>query len=197
MALLSQAARIAACSSRTRPTPRHVRLRLFLGILLAANGLLLFFWFRSPGRTEAEWRQDLAHLEAQEQAAHLRVEQLQQLEQKVRDATHNEQQFAQASFLQRSSAFSEMLTDLERLATDNHLVPGDAGFNLDDKSNQLGWVTVHVSLTVNGNYPDLVRFLNQLEQSKLFWIVESLTVSSKTGQKLSLNLQASTYLLPS
>ena len=49
---------------------------------------------------------------------------------------------------------------------------------------------------VDGEYPDMVRFLNQLEQSKLFWIVESLTVSGKVGQKLRLNLQAATYLLP-
>jgi Tfp pilus assembly protein PilN len=195
--MLSQPTHIAACSSRTRPSRRHVRLRVILGILMAANALLLYFWFRSPGRTETEWRQELAQLETEEHAAQLRVQRLQQLEEKVRDATHNEQQFAQASFLRRSSAFSQMLTDLERLAADNHLVPGDAGFNLDDRNNQLGWVTVQVTLTVNGNYPDLVRFLNQLEQSKLFWIVESLTVSSKTGQNLTLNLQAATYLLPS
>jgi len=197
MALLSHATTIAACSSLAGPSRTHVRLRTILSILLAINVLFLFFWFRSPGRTEAQRREDLTRLEEQQQAAQLRLQQLQQLRKKVRDATRNEQEFAQANFLRRSSAFSEMLTDLERLATENRLQPGDIGYSLDDRGNQLGWVTVAVTLTVDGDYPDLVRFLNRLEQSELFWIVEGLTVSGRMGQKLRLNLQAATYLLPS
>ena len=60
-----------------------------------------------------------------------------------------------------------------------------------------GLLEHRIEYEVSGSFPDLVRFLNQLEQSKLFWIVESLTVSGKVGQKLRLNLQAATYLLPS
>ena len=197
MALLSQPTRIAACSSLAGPSRTQIHLRTILGILLAANVLLLFFWFRSPGRTEAQRREDISRLESQVQAARIRVEQLEQLRQKVRDATRNEQEFAQENFLSRGTAFSEMLTDLERLASENNLQPGDTGFKLDDRGNQLGWITVGVSLTLDGDYRDLVRFLNRLEQSELFWIVEGLTVSGRVGQKLRLNLQAATYLLPS
>jgi Tfp pilus assembly protein PilO len=197
MALLSQPASLAACSSLAKASRTRVRLRAALSILLAVNVLLLFFWFRSPGRTEAQRREDIARLQEQLHAAQLRVEQLSELRQKVRDATSNEQQFTKANFLSRETAFSEMLFDLERLATENHLQPGDTGFRLDDGRNQLGWITVGVTLTLDGEYPDLVRFLNRLEQSELFWIVEGLTVSGRMGQKLRLNLQAATYVLPS
>jgi hypothetical protein len=163
---------------------------------LAVNLVLLLFWFRSPGPTEAQRRDDLTRLEQQRLAAQLRVRRLQDLRQKVRDATGNEQGFAEANFLRRGSAFSEMLTDLERLAKQNQLQPGDISYTLDDRANQLGWITVAVTLTVDGDYPNLVRFLNRLEQSKLFWIVEGLTVSGRMGQNLRLNLQAATYLLP-
>jgi hypothetical protein len=197
MELRSHSASLSACSSLSGSSRALVRLRATLGILLAINVVFALLWFRSPGRTEAQRRDDLARLEEQRQAAQLRVQQLLQLRQKVQDATRNEQEFAEANFLRRSSAFSEMLADLERLATENRLQPGDIGYTLDDRGNQLGWITVAVSLTVDGDYPDLVRFLNRLEQSQLFWIVESLTVSGRMGRQLRLNLQAATYLLPS
>jgi Tfp pilus assembly protein PilO len=170
---------------------------LALGILVVVNVALLFLLFRSPGRTEIQRRQDLARLQAQHQTAKSRVEQLRLIQQKVRDATRNEQGFAEANFLPRSSAFSEMLTDLERLARENRLQPGDIAYRLNEDSNQLGWVNVNVSLTVGGSYSDLVRFLNRLEQSTLFWIVEDVAVSGKQGQGLRLSLEAATYLLPS
>src|SRR5262249_10783664 len=114
--------------------------------------------------------------------------------------TQNEQKFSQANFLSRSNAFSAMLTDLEELASENHLQPSDASYRLNSADNKLGWTNVEVTLDLEGDYPNLVRFLNKLEQSKLFWIVESLDVSgqqSQQGSKLRLNLQAATYLLPS
>ena len=159
--------------------------------------VLLFFLFRSPGRTEAERRDDISRLTAEQRAAQLRVQKFTQLQHKMQDAVHHEQEFAQANFLPRTTAFSQMLTDLERLATENQLQPGNITYTLNAADNRLGWMNVDVSLVVEGDYPNLVGFLNELEQSKLFWIVESLTVSGKVAQKLRLNLQAATYLLPS
>ena len=197
MSLLSRNSRTAACSSLAGPSRTRIRLRAILAVLLAADVLFVFLWVRSPGRTESQRKADIARLESQQQEAQRHVELLQQLRQKVRDATHNEQEFTQANFLRRSAAFSEMLTDLERLATENNLLPGDISYKLDDRTNELGWITVSVSLSVSGAYPDLVRFLNRLEQSKLFWIVEGLTVNAREGDRLRLELQAATYLLPS
>ena len=195
--LLHHATRVAASSSRSEASRFQVRLRTVFGVLLGINVVLLFFLFRSPGRTESERRDDISRLTAEQRAAQYQVQKFRQLQHKMQDAVHNEQEFAQANFLPRSTAFSQMLTDLERLATENQLQPGDITYTLNADDNQLGWVNVDVSLVVEGDYSNLVGFLNELEQSKLFWIVESLTVSGKVGQKLRLNLQAATYLLPS
>ena len=195
--LLHHATRVAASSSRSEASHFRVRLRTVFGVLLGINAVLLFLLFRSPGRTESERRDDISRLTAEQRAAQDQVQKFRQLQHKMQDAVHNEQEFAQANFLPRSTAFSQMLTDLERLATENQLQPGDITYTLNADDNQLGWVNVDVSLVVEGDYSNLVGFLNELEQSKLFWIVESLTVSGKVAQKLRLNLQAATYLLPS
>ena len=195
--LLHSAQRMAASSSRSTTTHTHARLQTALGILLLLNGVLVFFLFRSPGLTAAERQKEVARLESQQRTAESRVQHLMELKKKVQDATQNEQKFSQANFLSRSSAFSAMLTDLEQLASDNHLQPSTATYHLNEGDNKLGWTNVEVALEVDGDYPNLVRFLNQLEKSKLFWIIESLDVSGQQGSKLRLNLQAATYLLPS
>src|SRR3970040_2065743 len=114
-ALLDHGTRQAASSSHSEATRTHVRLRSALGILIAINAVLLFLLVRSPGRTEAERHADLARLGTEQRAGSLLVQQMEMLKQKVQLATRNEQEFAKANFLPRGSAFSQMLTDLERL----------------------------------------------------------------------------------
>jgi type IV pilus assembly protein PilO len=195
--LFQSATRMAASSSRAESSRTHSRLQGAVAILLVANGVLLFFLFRSPGLTATERQSEISRLETEQRAVQARVQHLTDLRKKVQDATQNEQKFAQVNFLPRSSAFSKMLTDLERLATENRLQPTDSSYRPDSNGNNLGWTDVEVSLSFEGDYADLVRFLNRLEQSNLFWIVEGMDVSGQQGQKLRLNMQAATYLLPS
>jgi Type II secretion system (T2SS), protein M subtype b len=195
--LLHSVTRMAASSSRSATTHKHARLQTALGVLLLLNAVLAFFLFRSPGLTASERHKEVARLESAQRTAESRVQHLMELKKKVQDATNNEQKFSQANFLSRSSAFSAMLTNLEQLASANHLQPTSATYHLDQGDNKLGWTDVELSFEVDGDYPNLVRFLNQLEQSKLFWIIESLDVSGQQGSKVRLNLQAATYLLPS
>ena len=197
MASLLTYTRVVASSNRIVSTRSRTRLQAALGILLAINVILVFFLVKSPGLTAADRQKEVASLETRVRNAESRVNRLEQLKTKVRNATQNEEKFSQANFLTRSSAFSTMLSDLEQLASANHLVPSNATYNLDSKDNNLGWTSVTVRLQLDGDYPSLVRFLNQLEKSKLFWIIESMDVSGQQGSTLRLNLQAVTYLLPS
>ena len=188
---------MASSNRRTVSTGAGPRLQIALGVLLLINGVLVFFLFRSPGLSAADRQREVSSLETRVRAVENQVNHLNQLKTKVRAATQNEEKFSQANFLSRSSAFSTMLTDLEQLASENRLVPSNATYHLNESDNKLGWTAVGVNLQLDGSYPSLVRFLNQLEQSKLFWIIESMDVSGQQGSSLRLNLQAVTYLLPS
>jgi Tfp pilus assembly protein PilO len=158
--------------------------------------VLIFLLLRSQATTAAARQAELAALQAQHRAAQLQVEQLRDLRSKVAMATQNEQQFAGDNFLPRGAAFSEIMANLTDLAARSGLRPSDITFPMDQGDNQLGWVRVTANLAVEGEYPNLIRFLNELERSQLFWILQSLEVSSQGGQ-LRLNLQATTYLTPS
>mgnify|MGYP001608520988 FL=1 len=56
-----------------------------------------------------------------------------------------------------------------------------------------GVTEVTVSATVEGDYVSVVRFINGLERSDNFYLLDSLGLASSTGGSIKLNLQLRTY----
>ncbi|HEX3378164.1 MAG TPA: hypothetical protein VHS29_14935 [Candidatus Acidoferrales bacterium] len=87
------------------------------------------------------------------------------------------------------SAISEDLGDLSRTAglrSDSisfHQHPADAR----------GLVQIDISTAVEGDYDNLVQFLNKLEHSDNFYVLDSLALAPSTVGKLRLNVQLRTY----
>src|SRR5262249_16620735 len=161
-----------------------VRLQIAFVVLMALNVAVLFFLFRSPSGSAESRRNQLETLETQHAQLQGRVLQLRTLRGKVLMATQSEQTFAKDNFLPRGTAFARMIENLSDLASHNQLRSSDISYQTNEGENQLGWVYVEVTLAVEGDYPHLVRFINELEQSQLFWILKGLDVSGKTGTGL-------------
>src|SRR5579863_10508918 len=87
------------------------------------------------------------------------------------------------------SAISEDLGDLSR----------SAGLRSDTISfhqhapDARGLMQVDIATAVEGDYDSLVQFLNKLEHSDNFCVLDSLALASNTQGKLRLNLQLRTY----
>jgi Tfp pilus assembly protein PilO len=87
------------------------------------------------------------------------------------------------------SAISEDLGDLSR----------SAGLHSDTISfhqhtpDARGLMQVDISTAVEGDYDSLVQFLNKLEHSDNFYVLDSLALASSTVGKLRLNVQLRTY----
>jgi len=87
------------------------------------------------------------------------------------------------------SAISEDLGGLSRsagLRSDSitfHQHPADAR----------GLVQIDIATAVEGDYDSLIQFLNKLEHSENFYVLDSLALASDTQGKLRLNLQLRTY----
>ena len=57
-----------------------------------------------------------------------------------------------------------------------------------------GLMELEISTAVEGDYDSLVQFLNKLEHSDNFYVLDGLSLNSTTGGgKLRLNLQLRTY----
>jgi len=175
----------------------HTRLRIVLFVLLGLNVVLLALVFQRSGFTLPEQQAELVLARERRDAARDAVAQMQDLRSKLQGALRNGDQFAQDRFLARGDGFSSILEDLEDRASAAGLRPGGITYQLQDEPDQPGWTGVDVNLAVEGGYPDLLRFIHQLEQSDLFWIINGISVTGNTPSELRMNLLMQTYFIPS
>jgi Tfp pilus assembly protein PilO len=87
------------------------------------------------------------------------------------------------------SAVIENLGELARAAdvrTDNVTFRQ----NTPDKR---GVIEVEIGATLNGDYPSIVRFINGLERSDTFYVLDGLTLAAGSTGDLRLNLRLRTY----
>jgi Tfp pilus assembly protein PilO len=178
--------------SRTR-----ARLRVAILAVLAVNAVLVVLIFQRPGFTLPQQQAELVQARERFETAQTSVHQMQDLRSKLQVALQNGDQFAREHFLARGEGFSAILTDLERRASATGLRPGGITYQLSEEQDQPGWTSVEVTLTVEGDYPDLLRFVHELEQSDLFWIINSASVTGDAVRELRMNLQMQTYFMPS
>ncbi len=176
--------------------PARTGIRTILTLLLTADGLLVLLVFWPPGASLQSRQAEFQRLQAEHEAARDMVQQMRELQAKLQDAIQNHQQFSRQNFLLREGAFSVMLEDLERLATQNGLRTGGVSYALQEEREQ-ELVKLEATLAIEGGYSNLVHFINRLEQSQLFWIIDSLNVSGSVSRELRLNLQMETYFVPS
>ena len=87
------------------------------------------------------------------------------------------------------SAISEDLGDLSRSAG----LHSDAITFHQHTPDARGLMQVDIVTAVEGDYDSLVQFLNKLEHSENFYVLDSLALASDTQGKLRLNLQLRTY----
>jgi Tfp pilus assembly protein PilO len=91
-----------------------------------------------------------------------------------------------------SSGYSGIVADLNSIAHEAGLRTGDLRFTQREVGNR-GITEIEMSGTVTGAYPNLVSFINGLERSGSFYVLESLELASSTGSELRMNVRLKTY----
>jgi hypothetical protein len=87
------------------------------------------------------------------------------------------------------SAISGDLGDLSRSAG----LHSDAISFHQHTPDARGLMQVDITTAVEGDYDGLIQFLNKLEHSDNFYVLDSLALASSTAGKLRLNVQLRTY----
>jgi Tfp pilus assembly protein PilO len=87
------------------------------------------------------------------------------------------------------SAISEDLGELSRTAG----LRSDTITFHQHNPDARGLVQVDIDTAVEGDYDSLIQFLNKLEHSENFYVLDSLTLASSSAGKLRLNLHLRTY----
>jgi len=101
-------------------------------------------------------------------------------------------QFFNTHFHPAGAGYSAISEDLGKLSN-------AAGLHSDSTSfrqytpDARGLMQVDIATAIEGDYDNLVQFLDKLEHSENFYVLDSLSLASSTAGKLRLNVQLRTY----
>ncbi len=174
----------------------QVRKRIILGalgvVLLFDLVLTIVSW--RLARAPQTPRQELSRLIAQEKILAADVDRAKRIRENMPKNLQEFDRF-EKSFPAKTAGYSDLLGELGSLAKKAGLQTENVAFKEQGISGR-GLTEVDVTATVNGDYPSVVRFINGLQRSEKFYILDDLTLAtaaqSPTGP-LRVNLHLKTY----
>lgn len=165
------------------------KLKLTIGTLLAVDLLAVGLLFSPLVGSVASRRAELNQLWQELQSKTRQVEPLRGLDQKIPVAGRQIQQFYAERFPEHESTVAEALG---KIAQENNVKLASVKYQ-EAKDTQVDLLPLDVELNVEGNYPQLARFLNGLEREKVFFIVNSVQLEGQNGP-VKLDVKLETYL---
>jgi hypothetical protein len=173
----------------------RVSVRAALGMLLALNIAAALVLFKPWGGSADDLDRRLTSMRAQlpkQQAALARTK---LVVQKVEKARTEGSQFLSKYMLNERTAYSTVLGELASAADKVSLKPKETQYALEpiEGSDTLEMMTISASF--EGEYPNLTKFINELDRSPRFLIIESLTASPQPlGKVVNVNFKLNAFV---
>jgi hypothetical protein len=170
---------------------RNNMIRWVLAVILVADAVLIGVQWRlnsSPHVQLGELTR-LGMMEKQYRADNARLERF-----KTELPADEKQwdEFFTTHFHPSGAGYSAISEDLGTLSRSAGLRSDAISFH-QHPADARGLMQVDITTAVEGDYDSLVQFLNKLEHSDNFYVLDSLTLASSSLGKLRLNVQLRTY----
>jgi Tfp pilus assembly protein PilO len=169
------------------------RIRIAILAVLAADALLFWFNWQLAGAGPAQQEQQLDELRRQHRLWSADVERASEIRDKLGQIERDCNQFFDDQFLSEDVASSTITADIAAIASKAGLQARNVAYKAVDIEKR-NVIEVAITATVEGSYTSIVGFINGLERSKRFYLMENLALASVQGGALKLNLQLKTYL---
>ena len=170
-------------------------LRVLIGALLAANLAALAMLVKPFGGSAEDLRRQQQSLRQQLSQLQARVVAGKRLADKVETARREGDKFLGRYVADRRTAMSTIAEELNRTAKVAGIKQRDVSFELQpiEGSDTLSQMTV--SAGYEGNYANLTRFVNLLDKSPEFLIIESMVASpQQSGQLLNVSFRLDMFV---
>ncbi len=164
--------------------------RVIIGILALDLVLAVLNWRLAelPHGQES----DLKALERTVRLLDADVRRVKSIEQEIPAAQQDLDRFFSERLRKASSGYSSIVSDLGAIAGKAGLHTSGITFRQREIPNR-GVVEIEVTTSVDGGYASLIKFINGLERSSDFYVLDHLSLTSISGGSLKLNLQLRTY----
>jgi Tfp pilus assembly protein PilO len=166
-------------------------IRWALTLVLALDAVLLMVNWRTAAAPHAP-QNELVRLQTQHKLLDADVRRAQKIRELLPAVQKQSDEFFRQQLRETSSGYSSIEADLGAIARDAGLHTGAITFRQKEVANR-SVTEIEVVAVVEGDYPSLVKFINGLERSQNFYVLDSLSLASSTGGSLRLNLQLRTY----
>jgi hypothetical protein len=169
--------------------------RAALGILLIANLVAAAFAFHLIGASPESLSQQVAVALTDAQTANAKLNRSRVLTGKIGIGKDDGEKFLSSYMTSRRYTFSTIIGEMNDASKAAGMKMLDATTALEpiEGSEDLDMMTISVSF--EGGYNELVKLVNQLDRSKRFLILESLTVTPRPkGDVLAVNVRLNTFV---
>lgn len=187
--------RIAVPAGLTAGKDPRALLRMVLGVLLAANILAALILVKPWGGSPEDLARERDALRLEVQRKQVALQRSRALVAKVETARAQGDNFLSNYFAERRAAYVALVGELTRAAQHAGIKPKEHALSSEavEGSDNLEMVTVVGNY--EGNYGDLVRFINALDRSSQFFILEQLNASPQQGTGLlTVNLKMYSFV---
>lgn len=168
------------------------RVTLGIGLLCLLDGGLLYFQWQIEKTPAAELRAQQANLQREAKLVTDDVKQARAIRQHMPEVARQASQFYESDLMALGTGYSSLAADLTSIAAKSGVHTKDFSFKQKALMDQ-GVTQVDISTEVEGNYTQLIQFINELQRSKNFYLVNELTLDSGEMAGIRLKLELMTY----
>jgi hypothetical protein len=170
---------------------RWVQLALVVVFALDA-GLAVERWRMNVAASEQQLQQTALRLRGEVAALRANLNRAAAVRKGMPQIASQCDQFYDQQLLGPSQGYAALVGDLGDIARKAGLVT--SGIRFDQKSSsEHGVAEVDATAIIEGNYEGLIEFINGLERSKNFYVLDSLQLASSTGGRVKLSIRLHTY----
>jgi hypothetical protein len=163
-----------------------------LGLLLLADLALVFVLWQASREGVDSMRAQRARLETQAKLLKADVARGDKIRASLPTVGKDCDAFYHDAFLDSSTGYSDIESDLGNIAVKSGLRVG--GLTLNQKEVKGRGVTlITISESVDGDYPAIIKFINGLERSKYFYLLNNLQLDTSNLGGIRLRLELRTY----
>jgi hypothetical protein len=163
-----------------------------LGVLLVADLVLAVFLWHLGGTDPNEMRRHRVEMETTEKLLRADIVRGQRIEKNMPGVGKEADDFYKDQLPPVSGGYSVVVADLSEIATKAGLRTTSVAFH-DHDLKARGVVDVDIEENVEGDYGAVLKFIQGIERSKNFYLLNSLGLDNAQTGQLRLSLQLHTY----
>jgi Tfp pilus assembly protein PilO len=173
---------------------RRMVVRGTLGGLLVVNLAAAVFAFHLLGGSPADLADEMRSKQRDLAWQLQQTDRLRSLVAKVQQAKVEGDKFLDDCTMERASAYSTLIDDLNRMAAESGMQTKESSYVLDpvEGSDRIEQLTV--SANFEGSYGSLTKLVNLLDKSQRFLIIDSLQASPQSNGALNVNIKLDTFV---